>query len=169
MGAKVADRHAVGRRAAAIALPAALIAACCNSPSPERKAAPSASAAPSQAELPPLPPAPKNLSIGKLTADDVRNGIRRAGWSLTAELGTQFDSCKITQFDVRKGGAEGTAQLHECTDEYDARRRESAVKNAGDDVVIEREAGRMFEVRVQGDGAEARKLFGSVLGRGTGG
>jgi hypothetical protein len=150
------------RKIAALAF--ALLGSCCQSAASDGSK-PAPDAAPSQpAALPPTP-APKNLSIGKLGADDVRAGVQRAGWSVTAELGTQFDSCKTSQLDVRKGSLEGTAQLHDCADEYDAKRRESAVRSGGDDQVIERQGGHMFEVQVRGDGAEAKKLFAAVLGR----
>jgi len=153
-------------RAALLAVAIGLVTCgCCEGASSEHTPSAQEAAASSQPAAPKPAPSPKNLSIGKLTADDVRGGVERAGWSVTAELGTQFDSCKTTQLDVRKGSQEGTAQLHECTDEYDARRRETAVKNGSGDAVIERAGGRMFEVQVKGDGAEARKLFSEVLGR----
>lgn len=110
------------------------------------------------------PPAPKNLSVAKLTLDDVRAGVARSGWQAKADLSTEFDSCKATQLDVGKGQIEGRVQLYACTDEYDARRRETVVKNS-EDGVIEREVGRMLEVIVRGHKDEAQKLFAGILGR----
>jgi hypothetical protein len=137
---------------------------CCQQPSGDQPA-PAHSADVAAPTAAPLPPPPKNLTISKLTLDDVRAGIQRSGWAVKAELSTEFDSCKASQLDVGKAQVEGRVQLYACSDEYDAKRRETSVKNSNEDGVIEREAGRMLEVIASGHKDDAQKLFAGILGR----
>ncbi|MBI5536680.1 MAG: hypothetical protein HY898_28430 [Deltaproteobacteria bacterium] len=146
-------------------LASACATGCCQTPPSSDRETPSQAPDAAAATATPPAPAPKNLAIGKLTLDEVRAGIQRSGWKVTADLSTEFDSCKATQLDVSKAQVEGRVQLYACSDEYDAKRRETSVKGSSEDTVIEREAGRMLEVMVRGHKDDAQKLFAGILGR----
>jgi hypothetical protein len=147
------------------ALILACASGCCQQPSSDRQAPLANSADVAAPQTVPAPPAPKNLTISKLTLDDVRAGVQRSGWAVKADLSTEFDSCKATQLDVSKPQVEGRVQLYTCSDEYDAKRRETSVKSSTEDAVIEREAGHMLEVIASGHKDDAQKLFAGILGR----
>lgn len=153
-------------RLQAVALLATACAgACCQSPSSGDRQAPARTEDVAAATAAPAAPAPKNLTISKLTVEELRAGIQRVGWAVKADLSTEFDSCKATQLDVGKAQVEGRVQLYNCSDEYDAKHRETSVKSSTEDAVIEREAGRMLEVIVRGHKDEGQKLFAGILGR----
>jgi len=130
----------------------------CDSKTPSASPpSPSASAAP----RPPRPPKP--ISLPTATSADLREALDRLGWSVGSDLSTEFDSCKSTVLDVSRGDHHGRVTLHDCSDEYDARRKQTAT--IADDTVVDRVGGRMLETTVTGNRAEATKLHAAVLGR----
>lgn len=141
----------------------ALALALCTSSGCDNKT-PSASPPSPSASVAPRPPRPpKPISLPTATSAELREALDRLGWSVGSDLSTEFDSCKSTVLDVSRGDHHGRVTLHDCSDEYDARRKQTAT--IADDTVVDRVGGRMLETTVTGNRAEATKLHAAFLGR----
>lgn len=126
-----------------------------------RSAPPSPAASSAQPTRPQRPPKPINLATA--TTADLRDSLDRLGWSIAADLSTEFDSCKSSVLEITRGDLRGRVTLHDCSDEYDARRKQTA--NARDDVFVERVNGKMLETTIPQSKDEGHRLHAALLGR----
>jgi len=135
-----------------------LLAGC---PEPNKTSpAPAVSAAPQPAR-PARPPKP--IALPTATTADLRDSLDRLDWSVSSDLSTEFDSCKSSVLEITKGELRGRVTLHDCSDEYDARRKQTA--SARDDVFVERVGGKMLETTIAQSKDDGRKLHAALLGR----
>ncbi len=105
---------------------------------------------------------PKPIALATATTADLRDSLDRLGWAVSSELSTEFDSCKSAVLEVSKGDVRGRVTLHDCSDEYDARRKQTA--SARDDVFVERVGGKMLETTIAQSIDDGRKLHAALLG-----
>lgn len=82
---------------------------------------------------------------------------------MAGDLSTEFDSCKSSVLELTRGELHGRVTLHDCSDEYDARRKQTA--SVREDTFVERVGGKMLETTVTESKDEGRKLHAALLGR----